>query len=185
MAWNNSPHSYGWVTRLLHWGMAIAIIGMYCVGSYMVDLTYYDPLYHTLPDWHKSVGIGLVVLWVLRVLWSYSQPRPQPVASPAPAYTLTLAKLGHFALYGLLLVIFISGYLISTAEGHGIGVFDLFEVPAILAESKARGEFAGDVHALIAGVFMLLVGIHAIAALVHHFYWKDATLTRMLGKADS
>lgn len=185
MALKNTHQSYGWVSRLLHWVMAVAFISMYGVGSYMVDLTYYDPLYHTLPDWHKSVGIVLVGLFIVRLIWTYSQPRPQPVTSPAPAYTHTLAKLGHLALYGLLAVIFSSGYLISTAEGHGIWVFDWVEIPAILAESKARGELAGDVHEIVAGVFMVLVGIHAVAALVHHFYWKDATLTRMLGKAPS
>ena len=85
-------------------------------------------------------------------------------------------------MYGLLIVMVISGYLISTAKGHGINVFDLFELPALFAADKDRGELAGDIHAIAGTLFIFLVSVHALAAFIHHFYWKDNTLTRMLGK---
>ncbi len=178
----NSPHAYGWVSIFLHWIMAILLIGLYFVGDYMVDLTYYDALYHTLPAWHKGIGILVGFALLFRVAWLYSHPRPAPVGN-GPAITHTLAKLGHLGLYGLLLVMLISGYLISTAKGKGIDVFGWFELPALLAESKDRGELAGKVHEIAGFLFILLVGGHALAAIFHHVYWKDNTLTRMLGRS--
>ena len=179
----NSTQTYGWVSLLLHWLMAVAFIGMYFLGSYMVDLTYYDSLYHTLPPIHKATGILIGLLMLMRFAWVYSQPRPTPAVSTAPAVTHLLAKLGHLSLYGLVLILLISGYLISTAKGHGIGVFGWFEVPALLASDTDRADWAGDIHEIAANAFVLLIGVHAIAALAHHFYWKDNTLTRMLGKS--
>lgn len=181
MQMKNSTQTYGWVSILLHWVMAIALIAMYFVGDYMVELDYYDSLYHTLPTLHKSVGIILAGLLIFRLAWMYSQPRPQPASSSAPSITHLAGKLGHLALYGLLLVMIMSGYLISTAKGHGINVFDWFTVPALLPESKDRAELAGKIHEVAGTFFILLVSIHALATLIHHLYWKDNTLKRMLG----
>lgn len=181
MQTGNSTRTYGWVAILLHWLMAIALIAMYFIGDYMVDLEYYDSLYHKLPALHKAVGVILGGLLVLRLAWMYSQPRPLPASSTAPEITHLAGKLGHLALYGLLLIIIFSGYLISTSEGHGINVFDWFELPAFLPADKDRGDLAGEVHEIAATLFILLVAVHALAALIHHFYWKDNTLTRMLG----
>lgn len=178
----NSTTAYGWVSIVLHWFMAAALIGMYVVGDYMAGLDYYDKLYHVLPDWHKAFGVMLGGLLLVRVSWLYAQPRPQPLASPAPAFSAVLAKLGHLGLYSLLLVILVSGYLIATAKGHGISVFGWFEIPALLPSDKDRGRLAGDVHEIAALLLVLLAGIHALAALAHHFYWKDRTLARMLGR---
>ncbi len=182
MQLKNSTTAYGWVSISLHWFMAVALIGMYVLGTYMADLTYYDSLYETLPPIHKAIGVLLAMLLVVRVVWLYAQPRPQPVGNASTLMHL-LAKLGHLAIYGLLLVILLSGYLISTAKGHGIDVFGWFEIPALLPSDTDRAEWAGDIHEIAATLFIVLVGVHALAAFIHHFYWKDTTLTRMLGKA--
>ncbi|MBU0657082.1 MAG: cytochrome b [Gammaproteobacteria bacterium] len=181
MQTGNSAQAYGWVAILLHWGMAVALIAMYFVGDYMVELEYYDRLYHTLPALHKATGVILGGLLLVRLVWMYSQPRPQPLTGRAPAFTHLAGTLGHMALYALLLIMTVSGYLISTAEGHGINVFDWFELPALLPKNEDRGELAGDIHEVAGFLLILLVGVHALAAFIHHFYWKDNTLTRMLG----
>ena len=92
MQMGNTPHRYGWVSIVLHWSMAIALLGMYALGTYMVDLGYYDSLYHTLPPLHKSIGVLLAGLLLFRLVWVVTQPRPAPVGN-APAYTHTLATL--------------------------------------------------------------------------------------------
>jgi cytochrome b561 len=182
MQLKNSTQTYGWISILLHWVMAVALIGMYVVGNYMVDLEYYDRWYHTLPALHKATGVVLGGMLLVRLAWIYSQPRPLPSGN-APAFTHLLAKLGHIAIYGLLFILLLSGYLMSTAEGHGISVFGLFELPALFPADKGRGDLAGDIHEIAATLFIFLVGVHTLAAFIHHFYWKDQTLTRMLGKA--
>ncbi|WP_020559127.1 cytochrome b [Thiofilum flexile] len=182
MALKNTTEQYGGVSITLHWLMALAIIALYFMGDYMVELTYYDKLYHTLPHIHKSIGILVGLTLVLRLAWLYSHPRPAELPN-TPDWQHLLARLGHIGLYLLIIALIISGYLISTAKGKGIEVFNWFEIPALLAESPERGEIAGKIHEYAATLLMLLVLVHAGAAFLHHFYWKDSTLKRMLGRA--
>lgn len=172
-------NAYGWISITLHWLMAIALVAMFALGTYMVDLDYYDSWYHRAPEIHKSSGILLVITMMLRLIWNVSLPRPQDLTDSELSN-----KLGHMVhrlFYLLILLLFISGYLISTAKGKGIAVFDFFSVPAFLAENPQRGEVAGDIHGIIAWSFISLVLIHVMAALYHHFIVKDEILVRMLG----
>jgi len=90
-----------------------------------------------------------------------------------------LGGLVHIGLYALLLVICISGYLISTAKGKGIDWFGVYEVPAMIEPFERQGDLAGDIHLIAAWVLIGLVVLHAAAALKHHFIDKDNTLIRM------
>ena len=176
----NTRESFGWVSISLHWIMAIALIAMYFLGDYMVGLEYYDSWYHRAPEIHKEIGVLLGFVMILRLLWNSLQSKPIPLGEGNPRLKL-MAKLAHSALYALVFLLVISGYLISTAKGQGIDVFGWFEVPALLPDDKDRGELAGDIHEITGVVFMLLIALHAIAALLHHFVFKDRTLRRMLG----
>ncbi len=177
----NNHSGYGWLSIALHWLLAVSLIGMYFVGDYMVELDYYDTLYHKLPNWHKSAGVLIGVAMLARFIWNFSQARPAP-ADPQTSRTQHLAAvLVHVALYALTAFLVVSGYLISTAKGAAIDVFGLFDVPALLADDSARGDFAGELHEIFGTVFITLVALHAAAALYHHFFLKDATLKRMLG----
>ena len=92
-----------------------------------------------------------------------------------------LSRLGHGALYLGLFVVMISGYLISTADGRGISVFDLFEIPALITGLPNQADLAGAVHFYVACAVVIFAGLHGLAALKHHFIDRDATLRRMLG----
>ncbi len=173
----NTSTYYGWVSRYLHWFMALLLIGMYLLGDYMMGLDYYDTWYHDGREIHKALGILLAFLLVFRFVWNHIQAKPSPLSDHL--WGNRLATLGHWALYGLTVVLIISGYLISTAKGAGIDVFGWFEVPALLAADADRTEIAEDVHEIAADLFILLAIGHAIAALVHHYFYKDRTLVRM------
>ena len=175
----NSEDRYGWITIVVHWMMAIAVLGMFAVGWYMVDLTYYDELYKTLPEIHKSIGILLVCVLLLRLAWRWSSPSPRPLSrKPLEA---AAARGAHVLMYILLGCIFASGYLISTAKGAPIDVFDWFSVPATITSIPEQEDIAGVIHEYLAYVLMGLVAVHALAALKHHFVNRDNTLRRMLG----
>ena len=174
----NSVDHYGWVSIGLHWFMAIALIGMYFLGDYMVQLDYYDPWYHKGPTLHKAIGVILSLVLIFRLLWVYVQKKP--VSLEHQRHLKTLAKWGHLSLYCLIAVMLMSGYLIATAKGKGIDVFGFFEVPALFSDDADRGEMAGEVHAVISFVFIFMVVLHALVALRHHFVLKDPTLKRML-----
>ena len=179
-ALTNTKTDFGLLAIGLHWLLAIALIAMYFLGDYMVELGYYDTWYHRAPQIHKEVGVLIGSLMVFRLLWNFFQTKPEHVGDDKPIVKL-MAKAAHFFLYVLVFALVISGYLISTAKGVGIDVFGLFEVPALLPDNKDRGELAGDIHEWIGLGFILLVALHALAALFHHFIYKDMTLKRMLG----
>lgn len=175
----NSKHRYGWVAILFHWLMAPAVIGNFAFGLWMVGLAYQHPWYHQGPQLHKAAGVLLFILLLLRLLWRWGNQSPQPAAT-AP-WQLYAAKFTHGAIYCLMLILMLSGYLISTADGRPVDVFGWFSVPATIYNIDGQEDIAGEVHEWLAWSLMALVAIHALAALKHHFYNRDATLRKMLG----
>jgi len=180
MPLKNDSQRYGWISVFFHWGVALTVFGLFGVGLYMVDLSYYDALYNKLPHWHRSVGLILFAVVVLRVLWRWWSPPPPPLASHA-RWEKRLATCVHALLYLLLLALFVSGYLMSTASGRGISVFGWFEVPSVTGRVPGMEDLAGDVHEWVAWSLIALVALHAAGALKHHFIDRDSTLRRMLG----
>lgn len=175
----NHESGYGLLAIVIHWLMALVVIGMFGVGLWMTDLTYYDDWYRIAPHWHKSVGVLLFGCWLLRLVWRFSNPRPRPLDSHS-AWEKSVARIAHGLLYLLMLLVIISGYMISTADGRSLDVFDWFAIPAWTTNIENQEDLAGAVHFYLACVLVGLAGIHAGAALKHHFVDKDNTLRRML-----
>jgi len=183
MQWRNSSTNYGLVSILLHWLVAIAVVGLFALGYWMVGLTYYSSWYRAAPDIHKSVGLLLLGLMVVRVIWRFVSHGPAPLRSHG-RMTRFATKAGHGLLYIGLFALMISGYLISTADGRPISVFDWFEVPALITSIPKQEDIAGLVHEYLAWGLLIFSGLHALAALKHHFIDRDPTLKRMFGRAD-
>lgn len=175
---NTSQH-YGLIARFLHWTMALLAFGLFASGLYMTSLGYYDALYHTLPWWHKSIGLTTLLLFLFRLIWKLASLSPAPLDSHTKLEK-TLAKFVHVSIYWLFLFIFVSGYLISTAKGKGIEFFGLFDVPALLTPFENQADIAGQIHFILASTLIALVVLHAAGAIKHHFIDKDHTLIRMI-----
>ena len=180
----NSTQGYGLISIVIHWVVALLVVGLFALGFWMVDLSYYSDWYQTAPMLHKSVGVCLFSLMVVRLLWRWVNPKPYPLGSHQ-AWEKKLVKLGHIVLYCVLFVLMISGYLISTADGRAISIFGWFDLPALFIGLPRQEEFAGDVHKILAWGLIILSAGHALAALKHHFIDKDTTLSRMLRPANS
>ncbi|WP_112478024.1 cytochrome b [Vibrio variabilis] len=170
--------NYNPVARALHWLSAILVIGMFAIGLWMVDLTYYSQWYKTAPDWHRSVGILLALATVFRLVWKHITVAPKVEGNK---FEKVGSKVGHIAMYVALFVIFASGYLISTSDGRGIDVFNWFTVPGLGELFPNQSDIAGEVHFYAAWFVILAAAGHALAALKHHFINKDNTLRKMLG----
>ena len=177
MQWRNSAGGYGVISIAAHWLIAVGVIGLFALGWWMVDLTYYDPWYNQAPAIHKAVGILLFVLLVGRLAWRWSNPRPRPLGRPVERRIATLV---HGLFYLLLFAVMIAGYLISTADGSAIDVFGLFAVPATISNLPQQEDIAGNIHRWLAWAVMGLTAFHAAAALKHHLVDRDRTLLRML-----
>ena len=173
------PGKWPIATRLLHWLSALLIFGLFGVGLYMTSLTYYDPLYHQLPWWHKSFGLLLMALIAVRLLRRAVAQSP-PAEPGHSALERAAASITHILLYAITLLIGVSGYLISTAEGKGIEVFGWFEIPALIRPFEDQADIAGAIHLWLAWALMGLVALHAAGAIKHHLIDKDNTLKRMI-----
>lgn len=175
--WRNTQQGYGLISIALHWLVALTVVGLFALGLWMVELGYYDPWYRKGPDLHKSIGILLFLVMGFRLIWRWSNPHPISVGKPLE---IKLASIVHGLLYLLLFSLMLSGYLISTADGRAIDVFNLFSVPALVSGFDNQEDIAGLVHQIIAYSLIALVVLHALAALKHHFFDRDRTLKRML-----
>jgi len=175
----NSAERYGLVAIMLHWVMAVMIIGLFLLGLYMTSLEYVHPLYVSAPHLHESFGLILFLLLILRSLWALINIKPSPV--PMPAWEKKTALIVHRLFYFLLFGITISGYLIPTADGRSIELFDWFEVPALISGIEGQEEIAGAIHHYLALLTIALTGLHTLASLKHHFFDKDTAMLRMLG----
>ncbi|MEF1288808.1 cytochrome b [Vibrio sp. M260118] len=170
--------NYNLVARVVHWLSALVVIGLFAVGLWMVDLSYYSEWYRTAPHWHKSIGLLLGGLTLFRLVWKIVTASPKVKGA---SYEVLGAKLAHLAMYAILFVLFCSGYLISTADGRGIDVFNWFTVPSLGALIANQADIAGEVHFYAAWSLIILAAVHALAALKHHFINKDNTLRKMIG----
>lgn len=181
MQWKNSVSRYGALSISLHWLVALTVYGMFALGLWMVTLGYYDTWYHKAPELHKSIGMVLFAVMLIRVLWRFISPPPAPLSSYS-ALTRISAVVAHLLLYLVLFAILFSGYLISTAEGKPIMVFGVLPIPATLTGFGEQADVAGDIHLWLAWTVVIISVLHGLAALKHHFIDKDFTLKRMLGR---
>lgn len=170
--------NYNPIARAMHWMSAIVIIGLFAAGLWMVDLSYYSEWYRTAPHWHKSMGIILAVLTLFRLAWNLVTASPSVEGN---SFEKIAAKIAHGSMYLLLLVLFVSGYLISTADGRAIEVFDWFAIPGAGALFDGQADFAGEIHFYAAWTLIIMAGLHAVAALKHHVIDNDNTLRKMIG----
>lgn len=179
MILRNTPTHYGLVSKLLHWTIAILILGLVWLGAYMVELTYFDKWYNQSLSLHKSFGLLVLALTGIYFCWKIVSPSPDGVAT-IPRWQQLSVRLMHAALMLLMVAIPLSGYLISTSAGQPVDFFGLFDVPAPGRNNKAIRDPAIAVHYYCAYGILLLVLGHAGAALKHQFFDKDGTLARML-----
>lgn len=177
----NSVETFGLITRLLHWTIGLAIMFLIGLGWYMVDLTYYDKWYNSSLTWHKSLGMIVLGLALLKCGWQIYTPLPGPSGALKP-WEKSAARFMHRVLLAMMLLIPVTGYLISTSDGKAVTIFDWINIPALLSKNTELRDLAIELHFYLAyGTAMLLIG-HIGAALKHQFINKDGTLTRMLWK---
>ena len=177
MIWRNTENTYGFVHIGLHWTVALMIAVMLPLGLWMTGLDYYDPWYKKGPDLHRAIGVLLGLVLVARIAWRIASLKPVPLTRPG--LETKAADITHRLLYVLPVLMIISGYLISTADGRAVDVFGWFEIPATLQGIEGQEDFAGDIHFVLAMILLSLISLHAGAALRHHFTLGDNTLRRM------
>lgn len=182
------PTRYGQVAIALHWLIAIGIVANIALGLYFADLPRSDPSKFLLTQTHKSIGLTVLVLSLLRVAWRLAHPVP-PLPTSMPRLLKIAARTSHALLYVLIVAIPLSGWLMVSASPLGLPTmyFGLFPWPQLpffegLTRAAKKGfshEF-GTVHVVLAWSAIVLVPIHILGALYHQFVRRDEVLSRML-----
>lgn len=167
----------------LHWLMALLIFAGWGLGVYMHDLPL-SPSKLRYYSWHKWMGVTIFILAILRVGWRAAHPTPGPLPH-GRRWQVQAARVSHALLYVLMLIIPLSGWLMSSAKGVPTVYFGVLPLPDLLAKDKALGEVLAEVHEWLAYGLALVVVIHIGAALKHHFIDRDGLMGRMLPRRSS
>ena len=178
MSLRNTPLQWGAVSKLLHWLVAVLVVAMAWLGLTMGELPNGPDKVATYAL-HKSIGLTILALVVLRLAWRLHAGAPRPLAG-TPAWQERIAAFTHGALYLLLLAMPLSGWMLNSAAGFPLQWFGLLDVPALVGEHPDLHERAEAMHELLFWIMALLVLAHVAAAVFHHVFLRDATLARML-----
>jgi cytochrome b561 len=178
----NTDTRYGKLSIAMHWLMLLLIVGAY--ASIELRELYpkgSDPR-EALKTWHFMLGLSVFFLVWLRLLFRLMGATPAIVPA-INRWQSVSAKLMHIALYLLMIIVPLLGWMILSAAGKPIPFFGL-ELPGLITENKELIKIFKERHISIAEAGYYLIGLHTLAALVHHYYYRDNTLTRMLPSRD-
>lgn len=162
----------------LHWLMAVLIFAIFPLGIYMHDLPL-SPAKLQLYSYHKWIGVTIFLLVLVRLLWRATH-KPPALPFGMPRWQEWASGAVHGLLYLLMLVMPVSGWLMSSAKGFKTVWFGIVPLPDLVAKDKALGELLGEVHEVLSFTLALLIVLHVAAALKHHFVERDDVLRRML-----
>lgn len=169
--------SYTTTAKILHWVVAVLVVGSITVGislGYMADGPQKDQLY----DVHKSTGVLILGLMLLRIVWRLTH-RPPSLPSSLPKWQVGASHAVHWTLYAILLIQPILGWVGSNAYGAPVPFFGMFELPRIASENKPFAEQVLAVHAAFGISAAVLIAVHVTAALYHGLSRQDGVLQRM------
>lgn len=187
------PARYDRVAISLHWLIAFMILGLLAAGFIMTGLDHADPLKYQLYQLHKSFGITVLALSLVRLAWRLAHPKPA-MPETMKAWESFAAHAAHWAFYGLMIGMPMAGWLGVSASPLGIPtrIFNLFTLPHLPVYSGSVADIPpGDssahtvseslfeIHAALAWCIIVLLALHIGAALKHHFVVKDDVLLRM------
>ena len=173
----NTDDRWGMVTIALHWLTVLAVVGLCVVGLLMQELPS-GKLKLDVYALHKSFGLTVLALTLLRLLWRLVAGAPKP--EPMPRIQVFAAHVSHGLLYIVLLAMPLSGWLYNSASGFPLKWFGLFSLPKLSGYDPDVKRFAHEMHETLFLVLAAIVTLHALAALKHHYFDRDRTLVRML-----
>jgi len=162
----------------LHWLMAALLAGLLAIGHFMTGLEL-SPQKLQFFSWHKWAGVSAFALALLRMAWRLWSP-PAPLPSTLARAQRRLAAVGHAVLYGLMLTIPVSGWLMSSAKGFQTVWFGVLPIPDLIGKDRQLAEGLTLLHGSLNWCLVLVVSGHVLAALKHHWLERNPILWRMI-----
>lgn len=167
---------YDMLARLLHWTIAVLLIGLVSIGWYMMSIEDQpnSGAYFTL---HKSFGLIAAVLILMRLLWRLAH-KPAPLPSSVPRWQGMISRFNHFLLYICMIVMPVTGFIGASFSKYGV-VFFGFELPAWVQPNHAISKKFFEIHSTVTWILVALVVFHVLAAIKHLVINKDGVFQRM------
>lgn len=173
----NTKEQFGWGAIILHWVMALLMIGMVVIGLYMTNLPV-SPEKFKFYGWHKEFGMVVLMLVMIRIVWRIKNILPS--LSALPAWERWAAYATHWVFYIFMFALPISGWLMSSFAGFPVSFFGLFIVPTLVQPDESMSSLFREIHKWLAYGLIATFCLHVGAALKHYFIDKDKILQRML-----
>ena len=169
---------YGRLSIVIHWATLAILVAVYACIELREMYPRGSEIREALKTWHYMLGLTVFFLVWVRITARFVGKTP-PIVPEVPRWQLMIANTVELALYGLMIVLPLLGWVTLSAEGEAIPFFGL-QLPALVDANEALAERTEEVHETLATVGYFLIGLHAIAALFHHYVQRDNALRRMM-----
>jgi cytochrome b561 len=172
----NNTSTYGSVSKIIHWAMAILFLMMFIIAYTMTNISPSETRAN-LYDVHKATGLLLFAILSVRFFWRLINQNPK-LPNSLPNGQKFLAKWNIIGLYAVMFIMPITGFLTSTLGGHDVSFYWIFKISAF-TQNKPVSEFFALAHKILSYIMIFLVSVHLLAALHHYYFRKDNVLQRM------
>jgi len=169
---------YTVTARLLHWLIALMVIATMPIGRTMIQPGLARPLQDTLFILHKNGGVIILSLMLIRLAWRLLNP-PPPLPASVPGWQQRASKLAHWGLYGMVILMAVTGYVRVRAGGFPVEMLDAIGAPALVPRSEPLAKAAQNVHFFASYVLMAMIALHLAAAAFHGLVRRDGVFSRM------
>jgi cytochrome b561 len=178
MATRSVPERYGALSIGLHWLMLALLVAVYACMELRGIFPRGSDAYQAMKTWHFMLGLSVFALVSVRIVLRLAGRTPPIVPTPAP-WQHRVAALVHLAIYAFMIVMPLLGWLALSADGKPVPFFGM-ALPPLVGPDEALAHQLEDIHETIGTIGYWLIGLHAAAALFHHYVVRDNTLLRML-----
>jgi cytochrome b561 len=177
----DTKEKFGIVTKLFHWVIALLVLAEVCLVYYTEwVLRPHSPIAgYLINNLHKPIGMTILGLAILYIIWRFSNTRPSFPSSMQPWEKIS-AKIVHRLLFLSILLMPLSGFMMSMLAGYPPNYFGLYQAPQFIQKNEAIAKLFFEIHGIVGNITIALIAIHLLAALKHHFINRDDVLTRML-----
>jgi cytochrome b561 len=177
MPFRNTTRTWGSLSKAFHWLIVLLIINQWWIAERAEELKGLAKL--EALAWHKSFGMTILMLAVLRLAWRLMNPTPALTMETRP-WERVLAKISHVLLYALIFAMPLTGWMMSSAKNYPVSWFKLFQFPDLVAPAEQTFHQMNDLHHLLFSVLVGVALLHVAGALKHHFIDRNDVLRRML-----
>ena len=175
---------YDRVAIALHWIVAVGVFVMIGLGWYMTDIPKGTPERGFFYNLHKSIGVTLAIIILVRVVWRWNHQPPLLPAGTA-SWVVNASRLSHSLLYALLVLMPVAGFTASNFSKYGVTYFGLFKIGPLFAENKSLYELFQGIHHAASEVLVVVICIHIAGALRHLLINRDGVFFRILPRRSS